>query len=248
MITPDILQNRIKNFWGYGSLDAKVWFIGMEEGLGDVTETELEDLMLACDGKSMVDLRQDLSHLPKFMRWFQEPFPVQPTWRYPIALYLYLKNRRIPSQQEIREHQGLIFGDSAIKESAAIELMPLPSKKADESTWLYREYGLQGLSSRKEYLTTYKPKRIQELKHLIEKHAPVLVIFYSLRYLNDGTWAEIIGKTPNGITRQMYFTKTDKTSFCVIPQSVSFGMSYNRIYEFAEKLNTEYGEVFSVNK
>ena len=42
MLTSDILQDRIKNFWGYGSLDAKVWFVGMEEGLGPTVDTELE--------------------------------------------------------------------------------------------------------------------------------------------------------------------------------------------------------------
>ncbi len=238
MLTSDILQDRIKNFWGYGSLDAKVWFVGMEEGLGPA-DTELEERMRAGDGKSMVDMRLGMPHLPEFMRWFREPFPIQPTWKYPIALYLCLKNRHNPSQQEIRDHQGLILGDSVLKKSATVELMPLPSRKADESTWLYREYGVPGLNSRKEYLATYKPMRIQELKHLIEKYNPNLIIFYSLRYLPD--WVEIIGKIPEKITHQMYFTKTEKTSFCVIPQSVSFGMSYDRIYEFAEKIKERVG-------
>ena len=31
MINKELIQNRIDNFWGYGSLDAPVWFIGIEE-------------------------------------------------------------------------------------------------------------------------------------------------------------------------------------------------------------------------
>ena len=30
----------IVNFIGYGNLSAPVWFIGLEEGLGDMTSTE----------------------------------------------------------------------------------------------------------------------------------------------------------------------------------------------------------------
>lgn len=239
MITPDILQNRIKNFWGYGSLEAPVWFVGMEEGLNPTIDTEeLEERLRSADGKTTIDMRRDMKHLIGHMKWFRENFPIQATWKYPIALYLYLKNQRKPSQEEIRQHQGLVLGDSVQKETSTIELMPLPSQKAHESTWLYKNYGVLGLNSREEYLNTYKPKRVQELKNLIERYSPKLVIFYSIGYLSE--WTEIIGSKPTKITEQMYFIQKGKTNFCILPQSASFGMSYDRLYEYADKIKNTY--------
>ena len=235
MITTDLIQRRINNFWGYGSLKAPVWFVGMEEGLGSTTDTEeLEIRFRVADKKMTVDMRGDMVHVIDHMKWFRENSPIQATWKYPIALYLYLKNKRVPSKKEIREHQRLILGDTIQKESTAIELMSLPSQKAHESTWLYKNYGLQSLDSRKEYLATYKPKRVQALKHLIERYSPKLIIFYSVGYLPE--WTEIIGKKPEEVTKQMYFTKRGKTTFCVLPQGSSFGMSYKRLYAYARQI------------
>lgn len=235
MITSELIKNRIEKFWGYGSLNSPVWFVGMEEGLNPTTDTEeLEIRFQAANGKTTVDMRRDMSHLVGHMKWFHKDSPIQATWKYPIALYLYLKNKKIPTKEEIREHQGLILGDKIKKESTTIELMPLPSQKTSESTWLYKKYSIDGLNSRKEYLSTYKPTRVKELKKLLTKYSPKLVIFYSIGYLPE--WTEIIGKNPEEITKQMYFSKNGKTTFCILPQGASFGMSYKRLYEFADKV------------
>lgn len=235
MITPELIKRRIDNFWGYGSMEAPVWFVGMEEGLGPTTDTEeLEIRFRAADGKATVDMRREMSHVTGHIRWFRENSPIQPTWKYPIALYLYLKSHLVPTKEDIRLHQGLILGDSVRKESCTIELMPLPSQKANESTWLYKGYGVPSIDSRKEYLATYKPARVQELKRLVAKHSPKLVIFYSVGYLPE--WTDVIGEKPEEITLQMYFAKTGKTAFCVLPQGASFGMSYQRLFEFAERI------------
>ncbi|ETB64117.1 TPA: hypothetical protein DIC38_00635 [Candidatus Nomurabacteria bacterium] len=237
MINANLLNDRIKNFFGYGSLDSTVWFVGMEEGLNpgiDVKELELR--FLSAFGNVTIDMRKDMSRLEGHMKWFKKDSPIQATWKYPIALYLYLKNNRIPTKEEIREHQGLVLGDKEKKESTTIELMPLPSNKANQSTWLYKKYNVPGLNSRKEYLEMYKPERVQKLKKLIEKHRPKLVIFYSLTYLPE--WTEIIGVNPKEITKQMYFIKKSNTSFCILPQGASHGMSYTRVYEYGDKIKT----------
>lgn len=235
MITPELIERRLKNFWGYGSFDSPVWLIGMEEGLGPAADfNELGVRFRAADNKMITDMRHDMRELPEHMKWFQGKFPIQPTWKYPIALYLYLRYKKIPSRQQIREFQGLVLGDSKIKECSTIELMPLPSRDINESTWLYKEFDIPGLSTRKEYIEAHKSRRRKELKNLIEQHSPKLVIFYSLLYLPD--WIEIIGNPPEKITEQMYFSKSSKTVFCILPQGVSYGMSYKRLYDFAEKI------------
>jgi hypothetical protein len=60
---------------------------------------------------------------------------------------------------------------------------------------------------------------------------PQLVVFHSLTYLSD--WSHVIGTTLRQITRQMYLASTSVTSFCLIPNANSRGMSYERLYEYA---------------
>ncbi len=238
MITPDLIKRRLKNFWGYGSLDAPVWFVGMEEGLGkNRSAADLEARFLAADGKATVDMRRDMTRVSDHIRFFRKGAPVQHSWKFPIALYLYLKNKKEPTKQEIQNYQAFELGNSELKNEAALELMPLPAHKANEDAWLYANYGIPGLGSRKEYLDAYKPKRIKELNCLIRNYSPRLIIFYSLTYLPD--WIEVMGENPKEVSPRMYFAKNDKTSFCVIPQGVSFGMSYARIFEFARKVSGE---------
>ena len=73
MITADLVHRRIANFWGYRSFEAPVWFVGMEEGLGP--ETELEERFRAADGKTIIDMRRDMTRVQQHMRRFQPPAP-----------------------------------------------------------------------------------------------------------------------------------------------------------------------------
>ncbi len=229
-LTADLIRRRIENFWGYGSLEAPVWLVGMEEGLNPTTDvTELEMRFRVADGKATVDMRHDMRALANHMRWFRPGARIQPTWKYPIALHLFLQNGKIPSKEDIRDHQARVLSDSVLKESTTIELMPLPSQKAHESTWLYAKYGVPGLASREEYMTSFKEARVRKLRDLLARYKPKIVIFYSVSYLAE--WIEIIGSRPELVAPQMYFAKNGDTSFCVIPQG--HGMSYERLYEYA---------------
>jgi hypothetical protein len=232
MLTRELIERRLNNFWGYGSFQAPVWFLGMEEGLSPQDKKELDKRFLAADGKLTIDMRRDMAELTGHMKWFRPPFPIQPAWQYPIALYLFLKNNAEPSQQEIRGHQSIVLGDMELKETTAIELMPLPSAKADDSEWLYGNHGVPGLRTRQEYMDTYKGRRIQKLKALLTQYHPQLVIFYSASYRYD--WECAIGAPLSLVTSQMYFLRTATTAFCAIPQGRARGMSYERIYEYGE--------------
>ena len=230
-----LTQERIKNFWGYGSFEAFTWFVGMEEGLeSDATLAHLAERFRVAHGKPTTDMHRGMEKVYGHGRWFNRDARVQPTWKYPIALYLYLKIGHAPTKEEIRDHQAFSLGDSEAKETMTVELMPLPSNKAHERTWLYGTLGIPGLSTRSEYITTYKSERVRKLRELFHTHQPKLAIFYSLTYLSD--WAAVIGAKPEEITKGMSFAKTNSTACCIIPQSASFGMSYVRLYEFAEKV------------
>lgn len=230
-----LIEERIKNFWGYGSLEATTWFIGMEEGLdSNATQEQLIARFKSAHGKATVDMRRDMQEVKDHIRWFSPNPPIQQSWKYPIALYLYLKNKRVPTTEEIREYQSKSLGDDLLKETVAIELMPLPSNKAHQSTWKYSDVDVVGLITRDEYLKTYKPERVKKLAKLLKEYRPKYAIFYSKTYFED--WANVIGVTPKEVTEGMYLAKVDNTLCCVIPQGSYPGMSYKRVYEFVEEI------------
>jgi hypothetical protein len=239
MITSDLIERRINNFWGYGSLDAPVWLVGMEEGLGDTDNEELEARFRATNGKTTVDIRLDMKNVPGHMKWFQPQAQPQFTWKYPIALYLYMKDGNPPSPTEILTCQIHSFGDVDLKQTAVLELMPLPEgSKGSPDTWRYHDY-----VDRKTYLgRVYKNNRANQLKNMIEKYRPQLVILYSLTLRPQ--WSIIIGAPveEGEVTYGMYFfNQTNRAAFCVIPHSNQRAnpersiprMSYERLYEYA---------------
>ncbi len=241
MITPELLQKRIDTFWGYGSLQAPVWLIGMEEGFrssgnhaDDLRMLERQFLLPVIDG--MFDasrpISDDISDLTNLSPFLPEA-SIQRTWQFPVSLYLFLKNGRKPDESEILDFQHFILADGKKNEVATFELMPFPAPKI--SDWLFGD--ILGFESRNT-LRFYRKQRAERLKKLVEKYSPKLVIFYSLGYLRSGEWETVIGKRFEEITKQMYFAKTEKTSFCVIPQPRYLPRAYERIYEFAEKIKT----------
>jgi len=241
MITSDLIQRRIEMFWGYGSLDAPVWFVGMEEGFritSDVVADRrmLERQFLLPTVNGMFDASRpidrdvcDLTNLSPFL----PNAKMQRTWKFPITLYISLRDGKAPNEDEILDFQRFVLGDGKRNEVATIELMPLPSP--DISSWPYGD--ISRFETRESYLRTCKKQRVQGLRDLVQKYSPKLVIFYSVGYLRD--WVAVVGKMPDEITHQMYFTRTEKTSFCIIPQPQYLPRAYERLYEFAEKIRGE---------
>src|SRR3989338_1589720 len=209
MITSDLIQRRIEMFWGYGSLDAPVWVVGMEEGFRITSDVVADRRMLE---------RQFL--LPTVNGMFDASRPI-------------LRDGKAPNEDEILDFQRFVLGDGKRNEVATIELMPLPSP--DISSWPYGD--ISRFETRESYLRTCKKQRVQGLRDLVQKYSPKLVIFYSVGYLRD--WVAVVGKMPDEITHQMYFTRTEKTSFCIIPQPQYLPRAYERLYEFAEKIRGE---------
>jgi hypothetical protein len=232
-----LIQERIKNFWGYGNLNGDIWFVGMEEGYNQDNEVLLERFK-ATAHKAVFDIYDDLKVDPGHVYWFEEGAPTQPTYRPLIYIQLYLQTGKEPTLEEIREYQIGKFGRKTA-DHAVLELMPLPSKSIKEADWLYADSGVDGLRTRKEYLATYKPNRVRELHVLIQKHKPKLVLFYSRGYLAD--WQQI-ATVPfeEVIPKKLHITKDHDTAYAVIPHATSFGMSKNDWRAIAEKIRANY--------
>ncbi len=228
-----LIIDRIKNFWGYGNLDSDVWLVGMEEGYGEKNES-LEHRFKATSGAQVFDVYEDLKIDPGHVFWFEEGAPTQSTYRKLIYIYLYLQNREEPHLEDIRKFQIKELGRKK-SNHALLELMPLPSRSIQPKDWLYTDAFVEGLSSRKEYLKTYKPERVKALGALIKKHKPKIVLFYSFTYLKE--WGEVIGvELQQVIPKRLYTAKDNDTMYIVVPHSTSRGVSNAEWKNIAEKI------------
>jgi hypothetical protein len=226
-----LIKNRLQNFWGYGNLKGKIWFVGMEEGIGADEPFPLERFISTKD-KVVTDIRDNTS--PDHQRWFKLNAPTQNTYRPLIYILMYLRLRRMPKIQDVRMYQFCEFG-LANNTHALLELMPLPSRSVKAEDWLYSEVPLEGLKTRKEYLKKYKPARTEALKALIEKHQPKLVLFYSRSYLND--WQHIIPEPLNEIIPgKLHMVKCQNTTYAVTAHPTSRGMKTSDWEEIASKI------------
>jgi hypothetical protein len=226
-----LIKKRLKNFWGYGNLKGSIWFIGMEEGLGE-KESFPYERFASTAGKAVVDIVGNTA--AEHNVWFEMNAPTQRTWRPLIFILLYLKHNRVPTLSEIREAQIAQFGRTK-SDHAVLELMPLPSRSVKVSDWIYSKVPLEGLLSRREYLKTYKPARVEALKGLIEKHQPKLVIFYSRSYLTD--WQTIVPKPfKEVIPGKLHLAKANGTTYAVTAHPTSRGMTNQDWEEIAKRL------------
>lgn len=213
-----IIERRIKKYWGSGNFKGRAWFIGMEEGHDD--DKTLEARLKFADGKNIVDSREDPLGFAS-SKWFKDNPPIQKTWGKIIYIYLFLKNKKEPTKDDIRIFQKEELG-GVKSDHALLELMPLPAKSTGH--WPYKNTNVEGISSRKEYLLNYKDKRVKDLNILINKYKPKIVIFYSLVYIMD--WEIIVGeKFKEIINKKLYVKNTKETIYLVIPHPVARGLS-----------------------
>jgi hypothetical protein len=235
-----LLKERIKNFWGYGNLDSDIWFVGMEEGYNQNNEVLIERIK-ATSHSDVFDIYDDLKVDPGHVYWFEKGAPTQPTYRLLIYIWLFLQTNREPTLEEIREYQIRKFGRK-ISDHAVLELMPLPSKSIKKKDWLYGDTGISGLSSRKEYLLTYTPQRVEKLKELIRKHKPRLVLFYSKMYLDY--WQQI-AEVPlkKVIINKLYTAKNHDTLYAMVPHPTKRGMFKSDWKNIAEVLATSFSSL-----
>ena len=228
-----LVTQRIKHFWGYGSLDSDTWFVGMEEGCDGSIPKLIKRFEQTAHGE-VFDICDDMRSEPDHMDWFKDGAATQPTYRKLIYLLLYFQNKKEPTLEDIRAYQINHFGRKK-GNHAVLELMPLPARSLNVKDWVYASSGIEGLESRREYLKKYKPERVKRLRELIQKHKPKLVIFYSMGYLKD--WKEAVEVSFNNvIDGKLYIAKDDSTLYAIVPHSVAHKMSNTDWKEIAEKI------------
>ncbi len=194
------LKHWIDNFYGYGSWHAGCWFIGYEEGGGEVPEEVADKLNYfhkvhaqtegaLCDIRELykhVALRRDGPKANSFNNLYEYRFDKNAiqhgVWKNLIAFVHGYKKEKLPDLLPYQQHT---FVSPSAHREALIHLYPLPSPH--NHAWYYSWLGLQQLAflkSRTLYQEHVYQHRINTILSNISTHKPEVVLMYGMDHIN----------------------------------------------------------------
>lgn len=200
MLDDQLVQSFMTNFFGYGSLEASYWFIGMEEA-GGATEEEIQNRMDRWkhigSGKTVDNFEfhngvkdgdgKSLGYL------FEPNASIQPTWRGLIRIYLTAIGMTAMQLEDVRLAQINNWGRMS-SNNCLLEILPLPSPGTDH--WNYKDWSnLDFLKDRDSYTNSVSQYRAAELRKMVWEHQPSVVVFYSTNQNYLQYWSYISGVT-----------------------------------------------------
>jgi hypothetical protein len=198
LIEEKLLNNWIHNFYGYGSWQARFWFVGYEEGGGDTPEEVAEKVnylyTTQATGPTLCDIRDLYRHVAfridgpraeKFATFHDHRFGPQATlhgaWKNLIAFVHGYKTEKLP---DLLTYQKNSFVVPSIQAEALIQLYPLP---AHNHAWYYAWLDLPQLpflKSRALYRDYVYPARIHTILENLRVHKPQVVVMYGMENIN----------------------------------------------------------------
>ena len=220
-LSNSVLESYIKGFYGHGSYDAKYWFVGMEFG-GGGSVAEIVSRIQGWHDRGSKEL-EDLAGpqgIQGNSRWFQPPYPLQPTWKQIIRIVLSAEGQPTTTDQ-LRAYQKDQLGrESGL--DCILELLPLPSPGLNR--WLfYPDSGLTYLQNRDTYTNHVAPMRIAHLREKIDKHHPATVVFYGSGY--EHWWRAIAGTEFKRCSiEKVLVARTEHTVFVITQHPTAFGL------------------------
>jgi hypothetical protein len=201
LIEEKTLSHWIGNFYGYGSWHARIWFIGYEEGGGNVPEEVAEkfDYFYNAHGPNtpaiLCDIRELYRHVtfrvdgPKadlFTNLYEYRFDSNAiqhgVWKNLIAFKHGYRNEKLP---DLLEYQKKLFALPSAQSEALLQLYPLPSPH--NHAWYYSWLDLPQsgfLKSRALYQEHVYQGRIQTILSNIVAHKPEVVLMYAMDNIN----------------------------------------------------------------
>lgn len=195
------LQHWIDHFYGYGSWNAKIWFIGYEEGGGDLPEEVAEKLnyfydvhrqsneSALCDIRELykgVVLRVEGPRSGKFPNLFEYRFGARAktlhgAWKNIIAFVHSFRNKKQPNLLSYQKNKFV----SSSSQEALLQLYPLPAHNhAWYYSWLDLSPQLGFLKSRTSYEEHVFPQRMQHILNNIKAYKPEVVVMYGMENIN----------------------------------------------------------------
>jgi hypothetical protein len=201
LINEKALQHWMDHFYGYGSWDAKIWFVAYEEGGGDLPEEVSEKLNYfsgthgSVDQPTLCDIRElyrsvtfeaegPRAELFKTLHGyrFDKDAILHGVWRNLISFVHGFKGEEVP---ERLEYQKKVFASASARREALIQLYPLPSPH--DHAWYYSWLEMpqfRFLRRRSTYEEHIYPRRMQTILHNIKAHRPDVVVMYGMNNIN----------------------------------------------------------------
>lgn len=191
------LSHFIDHYYGYGSWEAKMWFVGYEEGGGDLPEEVAEKLEYfytehrSSTHATLCDIRSVYRHVafraegPKsgvYANRYEYRFGPKAiqhgVWKNLTAFVYGYHDEPLPDLLEYQKH---LFASADEKREALIQLYPLPSPH--NHSWYYSWLDLPQfpfLKSRVQYEQHVYAKRIRGILENIQKYKPGVVLMYGM--------------------------------------------------------------------
>ncbi|HEY0741007.1 MAG TPA: hypothetical protein VGD40_06065 [Chryseosolibacter sp.] len=204
------LAHFIDHYFGYGSWDAKMWFVGYEEGGGDLPEEVAEKLdyfydnhrsaneATLCDIRSVyrhVTFRSDGPKAGAYANRYDYRFGDQAiqhgVWKNLIAFVHGYQQESLPDLLDYQK-QGFALGGN--KREALIHLYPLPSPH--NHAWYYSWLDMPAfpfLKSRAQYERHVFEHRFKSILDQVVNYRPDVVLMYGMS--NIASLKESVQKT-----------------------------------------------------
>jgi hypothetical protein len=200
MIEEESLKHWIDNFYGYGSWNARFWFIAHEDGGGEVPEEVADKLEYfqkvptQTEGV-LCDIRDFYQHLA--IRWdgpkanlfknlheyrFDKNAIQHGVWKNLIAFVHGYRRERLPDLLAYQQHA---FASPSAQCEALIRLYPLPAPHSH--AWYYGWLDvpqLPFLKSRALYQEHLYERRIHTILSNVSTYKPEVVLMYGMENIN----------------------------------------------------------------
>jgi hypothetical protein len=196
------LRHWINHFFGYGSWNAKIWFITYEEPGGDLPEEVAEKLdyfysahqseeqPVLCDVRELykhATYRGDRPKSDLYKNLYEYRFGSKAAllgpWKNLIAFEHGYKNKKLP---DLLSYQKKFFALPSAAKEALITLYPLPSPH--NHAWYYSWLDLPQfdfLKNRIQYQEHVYPSRMRNILNNIREYKPELVLMYGMDNINQ---------------------------------------------------------------
>ena len=194
------LQHWIDNFYGYGSWEAPLWFIGYEDSGGDLPEEVAEKLNYFYNAHQtaqpvLCDIRELYRHAmirmegPRADKYktlhdyrFADNATLHGIWKNLIGFVHGYQNEKLP---DLLAYQKNIFASPAAQREAWIQFYPLPSPH--NHAWYYSWLNMPQFSflkSRTQYQQHLYADRIRTILENISMYKPKVVLMYDMNDIN----------------------------------------------------------------
>lgn len=224
MLDAQLIEDFATGFLGYGSYDAPVWFVGMEEGGGNDLE-QVSQRIKWWDRRRRRELEDVVGYHSEFgvTQFWEDKPKLQATWGKLIRLLLAdtLHDEPEMARKQICDYQRDKWGRANSK-TCLLELLPMPSPSKKQ--WQYSAWRklIPQLASRAEYRKWILPVRISAIRERIKKYRPAKVVFYGIGYRKYWQMITEINFVESDLSG-LYLAQTGETSFFMTPHPAAHG-------------------------